>query len=143
MWFGAFVSILCCPVQAEGLSADSAVLQGVGLDGRWAQDCSKPAGEHNAYVVYVAPENATPTEQTYVDPGDIKTSALSHVRALKNGDIEWAQTSEEVTTAVVTQVRGNRLRTWSSTNSEGLSDIVRGKYSNGRQTLWFNKCDTN
>ncbi|MEQ1753747.1 MAG: hypothetical protein ABL973_06410 [Micropepsaceae bacterium] len=143
MWLTAFFSILPCPVRAEGLSSDSALLQGLGLDGRWAQNCSDPPAANNAFLVYLAPDDVAPSVQYYEDPGDITTFPLSDVRQLKNGDIEWVQAEGEVMITLVTQVRGNRLRTWSAANSEGQAYVVRGKYSNGGQTPWFNKCETN
>jgi NADH dehydrogenase len=45
--------------------------------------------------------------------------------------------------AIVTQLKDNRLRTWSSSSSDGRQYITKGKLGDGKPVPWFNKCETN
>ena len=128
---------------AQVPASGSSILQGVGLDGRWAVDCNKPVSEGNAFLTYVTPDNGVPTEHYRVDPLDEHVTELLDVQKLKNGDLQWVIAEGEVMITIVTQVRDNRLRTWSSSTSEGHEYITKGKLGDGKPAPWFNKCETN
>lgn len=135
----AFASAAVADTTASG----SSILQSIGLDGRWAVDCNKPASESNAFLTYVTPDNGTPTEHYRVDPVEDHVTELLDVQKLKNGDIQWVIAEGEVMLTIVTQLRDNRLRTWSSSSSDGREYISKGKLGDGKPVPWFNKCETN
>lgn len=130
-------------VHAQDWSRDNAVLAGAGIDGRWARDCGKPPSAKNEYLVVQVPDNAGPRLQMDFGQGDEGAIALSGVRLLGNGDVEWVQAEGEVMLTVQTQLRGNKMRTWSVVSSDGRVDVVGGKDSNGAATPSFSKCETN
>jgi len=129
--------------RADDASYGSAILLGAGLDGRWAIDCNKPASETNAMLTYVTPDAAAPTEHYRVDPVEEHVTELLDVSRLKSGDLQWVIAEGEVMLTVVTQLKDNRLRTWSSSSSDGRQYITKGKLSDGKPVPWFNKCETN
>ena len=128
---------------ADSSWKDSAVLQSAGLDGRWALDCNRPAGKGNEYLVYLTPENGVPTEQVLVDASDAPKLQLLDVRLLKNGDLQWVRAEGEVMINFVIQLKGNKMRTWSSASSDGHAFISKAKSADGKAVPWFSKCETN
>jgi len=139
--------LVACAVSAfasaDDASRGSAIPQGAGLDGRWAIDCNRPASDSNATLTYVTPDNAAPTEHYRVDPLEDHVTELLDVTRLKSGDLQWVIAEGDVMVTVVTQLRDNRLRTWSSSSSDGRQYIAKGKQGDGKAVPWFNKCETN
>ena len=128
---------------AEDRSQGSPVLLGAGLDGRWAIDCNGPASAANIVLSYVTPDKGPPTERFSEDPVDVRTTELLDVKQLKNGDLEWVVAEGEVMITIQTQLKDNRLRTWSSVSSDGHQYITKAKTGDGKPVPWFNKCETN
>jgi hypothetical protein len=113
-------------------------VEGVGLTGRWAQDCQRPPGAGNIHVTYDAPDVGLPTETMRADQGDAFVTELHDVRSLKGGKVQWTDTT--MTRTFVIQMQGNRMRTWSVSGEGGVDN---GKSTSGAQTPWLNKCETN
>ena len=124
-------------------SSESQLLEGVGLTGRWAQNCLQPAQSGNPYLIYDTPANAPPTEQYVVDSFEPRVSELLDVKIRKDGKLEWVQAEGETMLTIVTLLQGNRLRTWSSSATLGNVSIANGKFAEGGSTPWYNKCETN
>jgi len=142
--FGFLVSSAMSVIAfADDASRGSAILEAAGVDGRWAVDCNAPASEANAMLTYVTPDNASPTEHYRVDPVEDHVTELLDVSRLKNGDLQWVIAEGEVMLTIVTQLKDNRLRTWSSSSSDGRQYITKGKLGDGKPVPWFNKCETN
>jgi hypothetical protein len=138
--FHAAAAILVATI-ATGSAAqasDSAVVEGIGLTGRWAQDCQRPASATNIHVAYTAPDVGLPTETLRADDGDPFVTELHDVKSLKGGKVQW--TDATITQTFVIQMQGNRMRTWSVS---GPGAVENGKSASGAQTPWLNKCETN
>lgn len=121
----------------------SAILLAAGIDGRWAVDCNQPPSETNANLTYEAPDNGGPKQHYRVDPLEDHVTELLDVARLKNGDLQWVIAEGEVMLTIVTQLKDNRLRTWSSSSTDGRQYITKGKLGDGKPVPWFNKCETN
>jgi hypothetical protein len=142
--FGFLVSSAVSAIAfADDASRGSAILQAAGIDGRWAVDCNSSASAANVMLTYVTPDNASPTEHYRVDPVEDHVTELLDVSRLKNGDLQWVIAEGEVMLTIVTQIKDNRLRTWSSSSSDGREYISKGKLGDGKPAPWFNKCETN
>lgn len=124
-------------------SQDSSLLEGLGIDGRWAQDCHRPPSAQNPYTVYVTPDQGQPTQKTVGEAGDERVVELMDVQWLKTRELVWVIAEGEVMITVVTKLEGNRMRIWSSRATEGPASVSKGKDSEGTPTPWLNKCETN
>jgi len=145
---GYMIGILCIFIGQSAAYADEywqakAMLQGIGLDGRWANDCNKAAAADNAMLVYSTPDNGPPTERFRGDLADERTVELLDVRHLANDDLHWVIAEGDVMLTVVTQLKDDRLRTWSSSSGDGRYRVKDGKMADGKASPWFNKCETN
>lgn len=130
----------------QGVSAktlDSTLIEGLGLDGRWAQDCHRPAGASNPYLVYSAPDAGQPTERRLAPPDEERVTELLDVQWLKTRELVWVIAEGEVMITIVSKLEGNRMRVWSTSTTDGQYFVSTGKGEDGRATPWINKCETN
>lgn len=126
-------------------NADGDVLFKLGVVGRWAEDCSKPAGAENAYLIYRTPADGVPTEQL-IYSADLSRpgTPLRDVRLISPGKLQWTQTDGETTFVIVKLFKTTRLKTWSSIDTTGKVYIRDGAYALASGTApWFTKCGAN
>jgi len=131
---------------ASGASAktlDSTLIEGLGLDGRWAHDCNRPASAANPYFIYTAPDAGQPTERRVAPPDEDRVIDLLDIQWQKTRELVWVIAEGEVMLTVVSKLEGNRMRVWSMTTTDGQSSISKGKGQDGHPTPWLNKCETN
>lgn len=140
----SLVTLAACGSQSpQAPGVGSAILEKLGLPGRWAQDCFRPYNTHNPHLIYTAPTNGVPTEQVLMDPNFDRTTELLDVKELPGGSVQWTQKAGDTMVTVVTKLEGNRQKTWSSTVDDGTQLISNGKFSGGGEPPWFSKCETN
>ena len=141
-------SALCVAVPAASparANADGDLLIKLGVVGAWAQDCSKPAGEDNARLVYRAPADGPPTEQLiYTAESSRPGTVLRDVKVASPGKVQWQQTDGAITFVIVNLFEKTRLKTWSSIDTTGKVYIRDGAYAQSSGSApWFNKCGAN
>ena len=124
-------------------TTDSTVIEGLGLDGRWAQSCNRPASADNPYLVYAAPDAGQPTERRVAPPDEDRVTELLNVQWLKTRELVWVIAEGEVMLTIVSKLEGNRMRVWSMSTTDGQTFISKGKGQDGHPTPWLNKCETN
>lgn len=122
---------------------DASLIEGLGLDGRWAQNCNRPASAENPYLVYASPETGQPTERRVAPPDEERVTELLDIQWLKTRELVWVIAEGEVMLTIVSKLEGNRMRVWSMSTTDGQSFISKGKGQDGHPTPWINKCETN
>ena len=140
------LSILLFVLTAPAVCAktlDSTLIEGLGLDGRWAHDCNRPANEENPYLIYAAPDAGQPTERRVAPPGEDRLTELLDIQWLKTRELVWVIAEGEVMLTIVSKLEGNRMRVWSTSTTDGQFFISKGKGQDGHATPWLNKCETN
>ncbi|MBS0296923.1 MAG: hypothetical protein JSR45_11475 [Proteobacteria bacterium] len=122
-----------------------AVVRSLGLIGRWAGDCAKPATLQNSYAVYAANYSGAAT-LTY-DRGKLyepRIYDLSNAHSEDAGRVlydEVSRTSQaRITIALLRD--GDRIRVWSSVGVDGKALVVDGKLADdsGAETPWLSRC---
>ena len=110
---------------------DSTVIEGVGLDGRWAQSCNRPASADNPYLIYTAPDVGQPTERRVAPPDEDRVTELLDIQWKKTRELVWVIAEGEVMLTIVSKLEGNRMRvcqchrpTGSTTSQRGLVKTV-------------------
>ena len=135
-WFATTV-----PVQAA--AAARAVIDGMGLDGRWAANCNRQASADNPYFVYETFRAGHPVQRRVAPPEDEQVVELLDVRKLKRNLLSWVIAEGEVMLTVTSRLEGNQMRVWSIEGSDGVAHVVDAKFADGRATPWLSKCETN
>ena len=143
LWCASVVFFAVCSGSAFARTQDSALLEGLGIDGRWARDCHGPPGAKNPYTVYATPDQGQPTEKVVGEDGSERVAELLDVQWLKTRELVWVIAEGEVMITIVTKLEGNRMRTWSSSATDGPQYVSKGKFGDGKPTPWLNKCETN
>ena len=122
---------------------DSTVIEGVGLDGRWAQSCNRPASADNPYLIYTAPDVGQPTERRVAPPDEDRVTELLDIQWKKTRELVWVIAEGEVMLTIVSKLDGNRMRVWSMSSTDGQYYIAKGLGQDGQPTPWISKCETN
>jgi hypothetical protein len=122
---------------------DSTVIEGVGLDGRWAQSCNRPASADNPYLIYTAPDVGQPTERRVAPPDEDRVTELLDIQWKKTRELVWVIAEGEVMLTIVSKLEGNRMRVWSMSSTDGQYYIAKGLGQDGKPTPWISKCETN
>jgi hypothetical protein len=122
---------------------DSTVIEGVGLDGRWAQSCNRPASADNPYLIYTAPDVGQPTERRVAPPDEDRVTELLDIQWKKTRELVWVIAEGEVMLTIVSKLEGNRMRVWSMSSTDGQYYIAKGLGQDGQPTPWISKCETN
>lgn len=129
------------PVQAA--EAARAIIDGMGLDGRWAANCNRQPSADNPYFVYETFRAGHPVQRRVAPPEDEQVVELLDVRKVKRNTLSWVIAEGEVTQTVTSRLEGNQMRVWSIEGSDGVALVVDAKFSDGRVTPWLSKCETN
>lgn len=122
---------------------DASLIEGVGLDGRWAQNCNRPASADNPYLIYSAPDAGQPTERRVAPPEEDRVTELLDIQWLKTRELVWVIAEGEVMLTIVSKLEGNRMRVWSMSTTDGKYFVSKGKGQDGHPTPWISKCETN
>lgn len=129
------------PLQAA--EAARAIIDGMGLDGRWAPNCNRQASADNPYFVYETFRAGHPVQRRMAPPEDEQVVELLDVRKLKRNLLSWVIAEGEVMLTVTSRLEGNQMRVWSIEGSDGVAHVVDAKFADGRATPWLSKCETN
>jgi hypothetical protein len=112
-----------------------------GLAGTWAVDCALDASRENPYIRYTVPASGEPAEQFIArDPRLDRTTPMRNIRELEGQHVGWTQRIADKSVDVIVKVEGARQRVWQSILSDGTVFVSDGKFGNGAETPWFNKC---
>ncbi len=146
-WKLSVLAVLSCMVGAcdRGPKPTGAVgprvLVTSGLAGTWAVDCALDASRDNPYIVYGVPASGDPAERFIArDPRLDRTTPMQNIRELEGQHVGWTQRIADKSVEVIVKVDGARQRVWQSILSDGTVFVSEGKFGNGADTPWFNKC---
>ena len=123
------------------------MLTELGMLGRWAADCSQPAGDRNPHVVFERSNNASGAQyRVTFDGGQSTTRSVDNVRALGEGKIAMRFTTLTGDTTglafdITTLKEPTRWKTFASKGSDGKVYIDNGiVIETGARNPWQNKC---
>lgn len=128
---------------ASAKTKDASVIEGLGLDGRWSQNCQRPASADNPYLIYAAPDVGQPTERRVAPPEEDRVTELLEIQWKKTRELVWVIAQGEVMLTIVSKLDGNRMRVWSMSSTDGKYYIAKGLGQDGQPTPWISKCETN
>jgi len=137
----AFLSaFLAVPAAAQTPSVKT-VFEKYNLLGNFALDCSKPASKTNYYYVHRAVHGdqvqrdlmSGPTTRDWV-------ATLAKAAEKAAGEIAISGTRDGQSIDSVYRVEARRMRVVEGTVG-GKKEISGGRFANGREVPWFNKCD--
>jgi hypothetical protein len=128
---------------ASAKTKDASIIEGLGLDGRWSQNCHRPASADNPYLIYTAPEVGQPTERRVAPPDEDRVTELLDIQWKKTRELVWVIAEGEVMLTIVSKLDGNRMRVWSMSSTDGQYYIAKGLGQDGKPTPWISKCETN
>jgi hypothetical protein len=129
---------------ATGASdAGKAIIDALGIDGRWAANCSRPASIDNPYRVFETFRAGPAVERLVAPPAEDRVAELLDVRRLKTKEVVWTIEDEGVSQTVTSKLDGNRMRIVSITGPDGTSVVKDARLADGTTTPWLSKCETN
>ena len=135
---------LCLSAGATGASdAGKAIIDALGIDGRWAANCSRPASIDNPYRVFETFRAGPAVERLVAPPAEDRVAELLDVRRLKTKEVVWTIEDEGVSQTVTSKLDGNRMRIVSITGPDGTSVVKDARLADGTTTPWLSKCETN
>lgn len=140
-----FTCAALCLSAAAARASDSgrAIIDALGIDGRWAANCSRPAGIDNPYRVFETFRAGPAVERIVAPPADDRVAALLDVRRLKTKEVVWTIEDEGVLQTVTSKLDGNRMRIESITAPDGTAMVKNARSADGKITPWLSKCETN
>lgn len=132
------------PSVALADGAGKAVIEGQGIDGRWAVTCSRPASVDNPYLVFETFREGPPEQRRIAPPDEERVVPLLDVQWKKaSRELVWTIAEGEVMLTVTSRLEGNRMRVQSIIATDGTKLVAEARDSDGRPTPWLNKCETN
>lgn len=137
-----FVSAAAGGAMASG--NDKAIIEALGIDGRWAESCRQPASSANPYLVFETFREGPPVQRRVAPPDeDGQTQVLDVEWNKKLRQITWVIPEGEVMLTVTSQMDGNRMRVMSVVTSDGVNLVDGARDADGKATPWLTKCETN
>lgn len=140
-------AIVCLAAVTEGalaLGNDKAVIEGLGIDGRWAESCRQPASAENPYIVFETFREGPPIQRRLAPPEEESEKQLLDVEWKKKArEIKWVIPEGEVMLTVTSKMEGNRMRVLSIVTSDGVKLAAEARDDAGKATPWLTKCETN
>jgi hypothetical protein len=123
------------------------MLAELGMIGRWAADCSRPAGGNNPHVIFERVDTASGAQYRVIfSPTQTTTRSVDNVRSLGAGKIAMRFTTLTGDTTglafdITMQKEPTRWKTFASKGSDGKVYIDNGVViATGAQNPWQNKC---
>jgi len=140
-------AIVCLVAGAEGalaLGGDKAIIEALGIDGRWAESCRQPASAENPYLVFETFRDGPPVQRRLAPPDEEGEKQLLDVAWQKTArEITWVIPEGEVMLTVTSRMDGNRMRVISVVTSDGVKLVTEARDDSGKPTPWLTKCETN
>ncbi len=141
---GCICAVLSVSVAAAQASdAGKAIIDGLGVDGRWAANCSRPASLDNPYRVYETFRAGPPVERRVSPPAEDRVVELLDVQRLKTKELVWTIDEDGVLQTVTSKLDGNRMRVVSIVIADGTGLVQNARSTDGKPTPWLSKCETN
>lgn len=143
--FAVFMSSLVAGAPVAGAAVDGkAVIEGLGVDGRWAETCRAPASVANPYFVYETFREGAPVQRRIAPPDEPRETRLFDILWNKQTRaLSWVIPEGEVMLTVISRLDGNRMRVMSIVTSDGVKLVDAARGSDGKPTPWLSKCETN
>jgi hypothetical protein len=123
------------------------MLSELGMMGRWAADCSRPAGGNNPHIVFERSRSGSGAQYRVIFDADRTTTrSVDNVRALPDNQVAMRFTTMSGDTAglafdIVMLKEPARWKVFASTGSDGKVYIKDGiVVATGAQNPWQNKC---
>ena len=108
------------------------VLAEAGVLGRWANDCSRPAGGGNIHTIYAVEASGEVTVTYSHGPGTTPTvNAIQSARPEGPGRVAYHQRNRDggAELDIVLMVTATHIRVWTSRRSTGASLVENGKFT--------------
>ena len=141
-----FLAVLPLSAAAQAQSPIN-MLTELGMLGRWAADCSQPAGGRNPHVVFERSNGASGARYRVIfDRGQSTTRSVDNVSALGDGKIAMRFTTLTGDTIglafdITMQKEPTRWMVFASKGSDGKVYIDNGVViETGARNPWQNKC---
>lgn len=129
---------------ALALGNDKAIIEGLGIDGRWAESCRQPASAENPYYVFETFRDGPAIQRRLAPPEEESEKQLLDVEwKKKSREITWVVPEGEVMLTVTSKMDGNRMRVISIVTSDGVKLAAEARDVAGKATPWLTKCETN
>lgn len=132
---------------APGAQTPANMLSELGMMGRWAADCSRPAGGNNPHIVFERSERGSGAQYRVIfDAGRTTARSVDNVRALAENQVAMRFTTLTGDTAglafdITMLKEPTRWKVFASTGSDGKVYIKDGVViATGAQNPWQNKC---
>jgi hypothetical protein len=130
-------------------ASDSDELKKAGLEGKWANDCTKAASAANVHATWSAAAGGKVLLTTDTDKKDDDPSTLVELKTMPGNLVRYTVKSQGDEVDVVLKMEKSRYRMWSSSLSvatAGSADeefyVKDGKsVSDGKETEWYQKCE--
>ena len=123
------------------------MLSELGMLGRWAADCSRPAGGNNPHIVFERSRSGSGAQYRVIFDADRTTTrSVDNVRALPDNQVAMRFTTMSGDTAglafdIVMQKEAARWKVFASTGSDGKVYIKDGiVVASGAPNPWQNRC---
>ena len=138
----ALVSGLAFLCAAPALGGDNTTPIDAALVGtNWAFDCSKAADATNYRLTYKFGTNGVLVEAMQSAPGADKVRELRNVQPISDGWLLYTMTDEDKEAVnILTRFKGDQKKSWWSVGKDGTNYILAGKFPDGGEPPWFNKC---
>jgi hypothetical protein len=138
--FGLAVEVHAAAVMGDG----KAVIDALGVDGRWAVTCRQPASADNPYLVFETFREGPAIQRRIAPPDEPREMQLLDVEwKKKTRELVWVIPEGEVMLTVTSQLDGNRMRVMSIVTSDGVKLVSDARGDDGKPTPWLSKCETN
>jgi hypothetical protein len=135
------------PLGAAHAQSPANMLAELGMIGRWAADCSRPAGGNNPHVVFERVDSASGAQYRVIfGPTQSTTRSVDNVRALGEGKIAMRFTTLTGDTTglafdITMRKEATRWQVFASKGSDGKVYIENGVViATGAANPWQNKC---
>jgi hypothetical protein len=129
---------------AAAMDDGKAVIDALGVDGRWAVTCRQPASVDNPYLVFETFREGPAIQRRIAPPDEPReTQMLDVVWKKKTRELVWVIPEGEVMLTVTSQLDGNRMRVMSIETTDGVKLVSDARGADGKPTPWLSKCETN
>lgn len=140
-------AIFCLSAGPDGalaLGNDKAIIEALGIDGRWAESCRQPASVENPYIVFETFRDGPAIQRRLAPPEEENEKQLLDVEWKKKArEITWVIPEGEVMLTVTSKMDGNRMRVISIVTSDGTRLASEARDAAGKAMPWLTKCETN
>lgn len=129
-------------------AGDADELKKAGLEGKWANDCAKPANASNVHATWTATADGHVVLTTDTDKKDTDPSTLLSLKTMPQNRVLYTVKSGDDEVDVVLKLENGRYRMWSSSTAVVTAGSASEEFfvkdgksvSGGKETASYSKC---